>query len=248
MNQPMHPSDAYLRLAEGPEDLLGSELSLTRRLLTLVVAIVLFFTLSASKRPQYVLPVMVPLALLLAVGATAAPGVVSRIMRLLGGAAAVAAIGAIVVGRVGFQPAAGELGVVTPPLLEMTGLFLLVWGLVTVGVGHWPAAAYAFETFEPDFDVPSPKFQSYETMVCPAPPADVVALKKMVCPTNGLAGLTMKSAVGAAPPPTRRPTRCSASLGPWWRRGAWSRMPTSPPCGTRATATPRSPRSWPTSP
>ena len=42
MNQPMHPSDAYLRLAEGPEDLLGNELSFTRRLLTLFVAFVLF--------------------------------------------------------------------------------------------------------------------------------------------------------------------------------------------------------------
>jgi hypothetical protein len=42
MNPRMHPSDAYLRLAEGPEDLLGNQLSLTRRLLTLFVAFVLF--------------------------------------------------------------------------------------------------------------------------------------------------------------------------------------------------------------
>ena len=42
MNPRIHPSDAYLRLAEGPEDLLGSQLSLTRRLLTLFVAVVLF--------------------------------------------------------------------------------------------------------------------------------------------------------------------------------------------------------------
>jgi hypothetical protein len=42
MNQPMHPSDAYLRLAEGPEDLLGNELSFTRRLVTFFVALVLF--------------------------------------------------------------------------------------------------------------------------------------------------------------------------------------------------------------
>ena len=38
----MHPSNAYLRLAEGPEDLLGNELSFTRRLLTFFVALVLF--------------------------------------------------------------------------------------------------------------------------------------------------------------------------------------------------------------
>jgi hypothetical protein len=42
MKEPMHPSSAYLRLAEGPEDLLGQELSFTRRLLTFFVALVLF--------------------------------------------------------------------------------------------------------------------------------------------------------------------------------------------------------------
>src|SRR5687767_3586559 len=42
MNRPMHPSTAYLRLSEGPEDLLENQLSLTRRLLTLCVAFVLF--------------------------------------------------------------------------------------------------------------------------------------------------------------------------------------------------------------
>jgi hypothetical protein len=44
MNREMHPhpSAAYLRLAEGPDDLLGAELSLTRRLTTLFVAFVLF--------------------------------------------------------------------------------------------------------------------------------------------------------------------------------------------------------------
>jgi hypothetical protein len=42
MNEPMHPASAYLRLAEGPEDLLGQELSLTRRVLTFFVALVLF--------------------------------------------------------------------------------------------------------------------------------------------------------------------------------------------------------------
>jgi len=38
----MHHSHAYLRLAEGPEDLLGTQLSLTRRVLTFFVALVLF--------------------------------------------------------------------------------------------------------------------------------------------------------------------------------------------------------------
>jgi hypothetical protein len=38
----MHPSTAYLRLSEGPDDLLGSQVSLTRRLLALFVAFILF--------------------------------------------------------------------------------------------------------------------------------------------------------------------------------------------------------------
>src|SRR5215203_319024 len=37
-----HPSTAYLRLSEGPDDLLANELSLTRRLRIFCVAIVLF--------------------------------------------------------------------------------------------------------------------------------------------------------------------------------------------------------------
>ena len=37
-----HPSSAYLRLSEGPDDLLESELSLTRRLIVFCVAVVLF--------------------------------------------------------------------------------------------------------------------------------------------------------------------------------------------------------------
>ena len=37
-----HPADTYLRLAEGPDDLLSNQVSLTRRLLTLCVAVVLF--------------------------------------------------------------------------------------------------------------------------------------------------------------------------------------------------------------
>ncbi len=42
MNRHMHPAHAYLRVSEGPDDLLGDQLSLTRRLLTLFVAFVLF--------------------------------------------------------------------------------------------------------------------------------------------------------------------------------------------------------------
>ena len=37
-----HPSSAYLRLSEGPDDLLANELSLTRRLIVFCVALVLF--------------------------------------------------------------------------------------------------------------------------------------------------------------------------------------------------------------
>src|SRR5215207_7586399 len=37
-----HPSTAYLRLSEGPEDLIANELPFTRRLIVLCVALVLF--------------------------------------------------------------------------------------------------------------------------------------------------------------------------------------------------------------
>jgi hypothetical protein len=53
MNRPMHPSNAYLRLAEGPEDLIGSQLSLTRRLLTFFVALVMFSGPRCSPRPRW---------------------------------------------------------------------------------------------------------------------------------------------------------------------------------------------------
>src|SRR5687768_232042 len=38
----MHPSTAYLRISEGPDDLLEEQRTLTRRLLTLFVAFILF--------------------------------------------------------------------------------------------------------------------------------------------------------------------------------------------------------------
>src|SRR5215211_3717635 len=37
-----HPSTAYLRMSEGPEDLIANELSFTRRLIVFCVALVLF--------------------------------------------------------------------------------------------------------------------------------------------------------------------------------------------------------------
>src|ERR687894_701681 len=60
MSQHMHPAHAYLRLAEGPEDLLENQVSLTRRVLTLAVAFVLFsgtslFALAAFDLDQAVL-------------------------------------------------------------------------------------------------------------------------------------------------------------------------------------------------
>ena len=96
------------------------------------VAMVLFFTLSASKRPQYILPALVPLALLCALGIAAAP---ARTAAALRGLAVVAiAIGAacIAAGGVGIGMHGMERSAVSPVVLEAGGGFLVVWALLAI--------------------------------------------------------------------------------------------------------------------
>jgi 4-amino-4-deoxy-L-arabinose transferase-like glycosyltransferase len=107
------------------------------------LAIVLLFTCSASKRPQYVLPAMVPLALLVAIGAAAVPARLVAVMRGLAAAAVVAGVAAAVIGFWGFTPGRSDLGYVTPAVAATTGLFLVAWGIVTVVAGRWPSTALA---------------------------------------------------------------------------------------------------------
>ncbi len=112
------------------------------------LAIVVFFTLSASKRPGYVLPAIVPLAILVAVAVTSAGERAARGVRL-------AAIGAMVVGlvvaAVAAYPAAIALlprgqvrAAIAPAMLGAVATVLLLWGvLVVVAARRWPLAPLA---------------------------------------------------------------------------------------------------------
>ena len=106
------------------------------------VALVIFFSSSASKRPQYILPALVPLALLIAIGVAAEPRA-----RHVGAARArrrrpsVAGIGAAIGGHLGFAPAHGDLRVVTPAVVLAAGLVLVAWGLLASARGRRPLTA-----------------------------------------------------------------------------------------------------------
>jgi len=106
-------------------------------------AIVIFFTLSASKRPQYILPALVPLAILIAAGAAAAPRRVATVIRLLGVTATVAGIVGVTVAYVGFTPADGPLRVITPRVIAVAGLVFAGWGALTAVVARRAPAALA---------------------------------------------------------------------------------------------------------
>src|SRR5262249_20784976 len=107
------------------------------------LAILLLFTCSASKLPQYILPAIVPLALLVAIGVAAAPARLVAAVRALGVAAIVAGIPAAIVGLRGFAEGRNDLGFVTPAVAATAGLGLVVWGTVTTVAARRPAAAFA---------------------------------------------------------------------------------------------------------
>lgn len=96
------------------------------------VAIVVFFTLSASKRPAYILPAMVPLALLVAIGVAAETARAATALRLLARVLAVAGACGVAVVLAGRVPAMRALGAVSPTVLLAGGGFLVAWGLVTL--------------------------------------------------------------------------------------------------------------------
>src|SRR5439155_10738251 len=94
-------------------------------------AIVLLFTLSASKRAQYVLPAVVPLALLVAIAVAAFPARVAAAMSATGRWAALAGIAALT-GALALPRIDGaEFFVLTPRVLAAAGVFLVGWGTVT---------------------------------------------------------------------------------------------------------------------
>jgi len=106
-------------------------------------AIVVFFTLSASKRPHYVLPALVPLAMLVAVAATAEPGKATAAIRALARWAALAGVVMIIAVAAGVEGRSGEFRVLLPGVLTAAGLFLAGWGVVTAIGARRPALALA---------------------------------------------------------------------------------------------------------
>ncbi len=102
--------------------------------------LVVFFTCSASKRPHYILPALVPLALLAAVGIAAEPERALVVVRAIGRWTALAGAAALAAALVGFEGRGGNFDVLAPQALAPAGLFLLGWG-AAAAAGRRPAAA-----------------------------------------------------------------------------------------------------------
>ena len=102
--------------------------------------LVVFFTCSASKRPHYILPALVPLALLAALGIAAEPERALGVVRAIGRWTALVGASALVVALAGFEGHGGNFDVLTPRMLAPAGAFLLAWGAAAAR-GRRPAAA-----------------------------------------------------------------------------------------------------------
>jgi 4-amino-4-deoxy-L-arabinose transferase-like glycosyltransferase len=106
----------------------------------MIVAILVLFTLSASKRPGYVLPALVPLSILTSVGILEAPGrVVAAIRGLAVGAVAMGVILALcgLGGGWSIREALGEASpAITAEVLLAGGTVLLVWGTLAAVISR----------------------------------------------------------------------------------------------------------------
>src|SRR5262249_27986202 len=87
--------------------------------------LVVFFTCSASKRPHYILPALVPLALLAAVGIAAERERTLAVVRAAGRWTALAGGAALVAAFAGFEGHGGNFDVLSPHAFAPAGLFLL---------------------------------------------------------------------------------------------------------------------------
>jgi hypothetical protein len=112
-------------------------------------AIVVFFTLCASKRPHYILPALIPLSLLTAVGLAAEREKVQTAVRMLARVLPIAGLAMLVAAASGYE-GRGEFVVVSPRLLTTAGLFLVVWGIAaTLGGGRRAVAIGCLASFAP---------------------------------------------------------------------------------------------------
>jgi dolichol-phosphate mannosyltransferase len=119
----------------------GAEGAAIRFAARAAAAIVLFFTLSASKRPQYVLPALVPLALLTAIGVDAAAELTARALRGVATAAAIVGLAALAAVLAHVPLPGATPRVIAPGVLLAAGAFLLGWGVVTWRAARRPALA-----------------------------------------------------------------------------------------------------------
>src|SRR5439155_1513717 len=92
--------------------------------------IVLLFSISASKRAQYVLPAVVPLALLAAIGVAAAPARIAAVISAAGRLALLAGLVAVAAAIAAPHIEGQEFFVLTPRVLAACGLLLLGWGML----------------------------------------------------------------------------------------------------------------------
>ncbi len=105
-------------------------------------AILVFFTLCASKRPAYILPAMMPLGILVAVAIAAEPARVAAATVVTATVVAGVGLAALVLERTAGIAAVGHLAVLTPDVLVGAGVFLTAWGIGTaLASRRWPAAA-----------------------------------------------------------------------------------------------------------
>lgn len=104
-------------------------------------ALVVFFTLSASKRPQYVLPVLAPLAVLVAVGVAVARERAAHAVAATARWAVVAGVVGLGLAAVRYRPVATDFAALSPAVLGTGGLALLAWGAATVVAARRSATA-----------------------------------------------------------------------------------------------------------
>jgi len=110
----------------------------------LAITMLVFFTLSASKRAQYILPALVPLAIVCAIGGRRQPARAAGALAILGAVAVATGAGLALAAHHGFHLEGSEASAASAPVLTLAGVVIATWGAVTVGVhrlGSWPTLA-----------------------------------------------------------------------------------------------------------
>jgi 4-amino-4-deoxy-L-arabinose transferase-like glycosyltransferase len=106
------------------------------------VALVVFFTLSASKRPHYILPAIVPLALLVAIAIGADRARAMAVLRAVAYAAGIFGAGTLIA-RFGGVHAHGDFTAFSQGVMTASGVVFLGWAATTWWLGRTPVRAVA---------------------------------------------------------------------------------------------------------